>query len=163
MNLYYKLNLIRDMNNDQCKSKKEIRKMLHPTLENQFLPDNEKPVTATVTNLDLMFTQKHKVKVEPKFFSRFKEFNKMPPSNLDVPIIRNSSPYISEEELVRQEYLKSKEKWIDNKSFKNYFGQATHTTNFIPNYVTITPSEPPILHKFREIEQNKWIGNNFKF
>jgi hypothetical protein len=80
-----------------------------------------------------------------------------------VPIIRNSSPYISEEELHRQEYIKSKERWMIPKQFQSYFGKASHSNNFIPNYVTITPSEPPILHKFRDTERDRWLDGNFKF
>jgi len=43
-------------------------------------------------------------------------------------------------------------KRISNNEFKTFFGKATtglKKGNFIPNYVTATPSEPPMLHKFR--------------
>lgn len=115
----------------------------------------------------LFDTKRSKLKTEPMFYTRYKDFAKLPPSNLDVPVIRNASPYISEEELIRKEYLASKQKWIDSKQFKNYFGKASSLGDkerYIPNYVTITPSEPPILHKFRDIDRDKWVDeNNFKF
>jgi len=47
--------------------------------------------------------------------------------------------------------VKAKEKRIVNKDFKSFFGKATTGLlkgNFIPNYVTATPSDPPMLHKF---------------
>jgi hypothetical protein len=36
--------------------------------------------------------------------------------------------------------------------FRSSFGVATtnNENNYIKNYVTATPSEPPLLHKFRE-------------
>ena len=34
--------------------------------------------------------------------------------------------------------------------------------NFIQNYVMATPSEPPVCHKFREVNKNKWITNFIK-
>ena len=115
----------------------------------------------------LFSTNKKKIKTDPKFYTRFKEFAQLPPPNLDVPVIRNASPYISEEELFRKEYIKSKAKWMSTQQFKNYFGKASSLADaerYIPNYVTITPSEPPILHKFRNVDRDKWIDDkNFKF
>lgn len=45
------------------------------------------------------------------------------------------------------------------------FGKATTNAdkNFIKNYVTATPSEPPMLHKFRtEARKEEWVGGPFK-
>ena len=81
----------------------------------------------------------------------------MPETNFEIPIIRNSSPYITEENLA-QKLQEERKKYG---TFKSYFGVAsTGLTkgNFIPNYVTITPSEPPILHKFRDENRENWIG-----
>lgn len=38
MNVYFKLNLIKDMQSKHHKSKKEIRQMLHPTVDENQLP-----------------------------------------------------------------------------------------------------------------------------
>ena len=86
------------------------------------------------------------------FFNRYSEFqNSYPASNFDIPIIRNASPYVSEEEMIRKENMKSKEMWVTDKDFLRNFGKATinNEHNFIPNYVSMDPSPPPILHKFR--------------
>ena len=98
-------------------------------------------------------------------FSRYKDFLKMPQYSLDKvriygylnlkqPSIRNASPYVGDEwEHYRQKDLESKKKWIDkSKDFKTMFGTATtnNEKNFIKNYVTATPSNPPMLHQFRE-------------
>jgi hypothetical protein len=165
MNIYYQLNLLRDMTSHRPSSKRDIRKMLHPSLEEKQLPPETEDMVGTKAKLSNMFKKKIKVKINPKYYTRFGEFKKMPPTNLDVPVIRNSSPYISEEELYRRQYLEGKKKWVVPDKFKTYFGKASSdgSSNYIPNYVTITPSEPPILHKFRDMEKEKWIDKNFKF
>ena len=139
--------------------------MLHPGIEDENLPRSNNNLVGTKAHIKNMFVKKKRIKVDPKYYTRYKEFKKLPPSNLDVPVIRNASPYISEEELYRKEYIDSKNKWVDTQAFKNYFGKASSSasSNFIPNYVTITPSEPPILHKFRDLTKEKWMDENFKF
>ncbi len=166
MNVYYQLNLLKDMNSTKNSSKKDIRQMLHPALEDDNLPKTTQNLVGTKAHIQNMFlTNKTRIKISPKFYSRHQEFAKLPKTNLDVPVIRNASPYVSEEELYRKEYIQSKKNWVGQKSFKNYFGKASSSTssNFIPNYVTITPSEPPILHKFRDLEREKWVDENFKY
>lgn len=169
MDVYYKMNLIKDMHSDHHKSKKEIRQMLHPTIEHeQLLPEGaEVQLTAPHSMLNSLFSNsKTKIKTKPMFYNRNKEFAKLPPTNLDVPVIRNASPYIGEEELIRKEYIKNKKKWVVPSQFKNFFGKASSLADkerYIPNYVTITPSEPPILHKFRDMDRGKWVDkSNFK-
>ena len=166
MNIFYQLNLLKDMYSTTNNSKKDIRKMLHPAIDEENMPKYNNNLVGTKAHIKNMFVKKKKIKFNPKYYSRFKEFAKMPPSNLDVPVIRNASPYINEEELYRKEYLASKNKWIGGKnSFKSYFGKASSSSssNFIPNYVTITPSEPPLLHKFRDMDRERWLDLNFKF
>lgn len=58
MNVYFKLNLMRDMQNDKWKSKKEIRKMLHPTLEDQYLPNQDSVMSGLKTHMDTIFFPK---------------------------------------------------------------------------------------------------------
>lgn len=165
MNVYYQLNLLKDMHSSKNSTKKDIRQMLHPAIEEDNLPKTNQNLVGAKAHIKNMFSTKTRLRIDPKFYSRHKEFTKMPPTNLDVPIIRNASPYISEEELYRKEYLQSKNKWMSKNSFKNYFGKASSSksSNFIPNYVTITPSEPPILHKFRDMDREQWMDENFKF
>lgn len=87
----------------------------------------------------------------------------MPPSNFEIPIINNSSPFTTEEEKRRDEEKEAKKNWIGDKNFKKFFGKAStglKKGNFIPNYVTMTPSEPALLHKFRKDERKKWVVEN---
>lgn len=163
MNVFFKLNLIKELGDSRGKTKREIRKMLHPTLKEEQLPNENDSLINKHLWMNSLFLNKNKLKIEPKFFTRFNEFNRFPPSNFDVPIIRNSSPYVNEEQVKRQEFIESKKKWVDDRQFKSYFSKATKSDNFIPNYVTMTPSEPPILHKFRVVKREEWLNEDFKF
>lgn len=71
--------------------------------------------------------------------------------------IRNSSPYISEEEKRLQEYIQDKKNWIDKKGFVSSVGHYSFHPNYIKNYVQLTPSESPLNHKFREVQKSKWM------
>ncbi len=66
--------------------------------------------------------------------------------------MRNASPYVGcEEEQMRKSDAMDKKNWLIKKGFKAQIGQSTtaNENNFIKNYVTATPSDPPMLHKFR--------------
>jgi hypothetical protein len=63
---------------------------------------------------------------------------------------------LSDEERARKYYYDDKKKWINQKGFKKYFGNAK--SYFIPTYVVRTPGEIPLLHKFRTVEKNRWVG-----
>lgn len=72
--------------------------------------------------------------------------------------IRNSSPYIDEEEKRFQEYHLNKKKWLVNDGFITSVGNKhKRNNNFIPNYVYLTPSESPLNHRFRDIKKDNWI------
>lgn len=162
MNVYYKLNLLKDLDNNKGNTRREIRKMLHPTISEDQLPDEKESLISTNMQLNSLFKKRLKYGTTPRFYSRYKEFNKLPETNFDVPVITNSSPYISEEQVYRKEFLENKQGWLYNE-FKTYFSKASKTDNFIQNYVTMTPSEPPLLHKFRVVQKKKWIDHDFKF
>ena len=73
-------------------------------------------------------------------------------------ITNDGSPYISEEEKYLKERIKDKIKWINKKGFFNCVGKATSNKSYvIKNYVSQTPSLPPILHNFRPCDKSKWI------
>jgi hypothetical protein len=87
---------------------------------------------------------------------------------LEKPTIRNASPYVGDDwEQYRKKEIDSKSKWVDpeKKPFKNSFGTATTNSDkyFIKNYVTATPSNPPMLHQFRDDKKDNWIYGPFKF
>ena len=73
--------------------------------------------------------------------------------------MRISAPYITYEELRAREAKVSKKKWIDHKGFLACVKNHPEETA-IPNYVNITPSDPPNSHKFREVKKKNWISNN---
>jgi hypothetical protein len=60
-----------------------------------------------------------------------------------------------------------KNKWVSRNDFKGHIGRATTGQGFDidPNnttYVSRAPSDPPILHKFREASPKKWLFGKFK-
>ncbi len=79
-------------------------------------------------------------------------------------ILRISTPYISDDDKLRLEYKQNKSIWIVNNDFSKYIGKATISKpTFIPNYVSMTPSDPPLSYQFREIKKEKWVAKkNFK-
>ena len=100
MNAFFKLNLIKDLGDIRGK-KREIRKMFHSTLIEEQLPNENDSLINKHLLVNSLFSDKNKLRIEPKFFTRFNDFSKLPPSNFDVPIIRNSSPYVNEEQVKR--------------------------------------------------------------
>ena len=78
-------------------------------------------------------------------------------------MIRCSSPYLTDEEKHKKEFLESKKQWTNkqqdfNRVFSKYDG-----TNFIPNYVNLTSSPPISDMKYRTLDRNKWVNPNKDF
>ena len=74
--------------------------------------------------------------------------------------LRNSSPYISDNEKRILEEKENKKHFYDqHKSFVTSVGKYSMKPNFIPNYVGMTPSENPKTHAFRNVDKKKWITN----
>ena len=73
--------------------------------------------------------------------------------------LRNSSPYISENEKRILEEKENKKHFFRHKNFVTSVGKYSMKPNFIPNYVGMTPSENPKNHEFRNVNKNKWITN----
>ena len=74
--------------------------------------------------------------------------------------LRNSSPYISDNEKRILEERENKKHFFDkHKNFITSVGKYSMKPNFIPNYVGMTPSENPKNHAFRNVDRNKWITN----
>ena len=142
--------------------------MLHPTLGEEYLPKPRKNLPPGFMTLNSIFSDDVETKRTKKLkmgqnkpHSSYNYFQKLPPSNFDVPVITNASPYDNgEEERYRKEQVMKKKSWVSSQNFKLFFGKASagKSDNFIPNYVTITPSNPPLLHKFRKENRKKWVG-----
>ena len=79
-------------------------------------------------------------------------------------IITNDSPYRDSLSKEYNEKLKNQKMWIVKKNFNVFIGKASSIRNSrrneIKNYVMRTPSLPPSLYNFREINKNKWIGKS---
>ncbi len=74
---------------------------------------------------------------------------------------RISAPYMSAEE--KRLYYENKDKvnWIDKKGFNSQTSLfAARKLPFIKNYVGASPSNPPVLYKFRSVEKKRWIGKS---
>lgn len=71
--------------------------------------------------------------------------------------LRNSSPYISEEDKYLMESNEDKKNWINKKGFCVSVGNYSNKYKLIDNYVTKEPSESPLNHKFRSENKKKWI------
>ena len=67
-------------------------------------------------------------------------------------------PYMSAEEKYLKEAYEDKVNWICKQNFIVSVVHYKMKDNFIKNYVSATPSEPPLCHKFREVNKNKWIN-----
>lgn len=78
----------------------------------------------------------------------------------DQVYIRNSSPYLSEDDKQRMEMKKNKRYWIARKGFFNAVGNNNMKQNDIKNFVNATPSESPLVYKFRRVNKTKWISGN---
>ena len=71
------------------------------------------------------------------------------------------SPFMSGEEKYFREKFLDKKNWINKDGFIVSVGKyKMKDNNFIPNYVSATPSEPPLNHRYRDIDKNKWINKN---
>ena len=73
--------------------------------------------------------------------------------------LRNSSPYIDEEEKRIIEERENKKKFLNGKGFYTAVGKYSMPPNYISNYVQLSPSENPATHKFRNTNKKKWMTN----
>ena len=71
--------------------------------------------------------------------------------------IRNSSPYVADYELRVKKEKEDKKNWYDQKGFILSVGRYSMKPTYIANYVTLTKSESPLNHKFRNVEKKKWM------
>ena len=71
--------------------------------------------------------------------------------------LRNSSPYLSEEDKRIMSERESKKKFITPKGFCCSVGKYSCPPKYISNYVQMTPSENPSTYRFRPVNKLKWI------
>jgi hypothetical protein len=68
--------------------------------------------------------------------------------------------YINSNEKYYCDKIFDTKNWLYKKGFINNTGKYNINNNyyFIKNYVAATPSEPPLLHNFREVYKKQWIN-----
>lgn len=71
--------------------------------------------------------------------------------------LRNSSPYLSEEDKRIISERESRKKFLTPKGFCCSVGKYSCPPKYISNYVQMTPSENPSTYRFRPINKLKWI------
>ena len=71
-----------------------------------------------------------------------------------------SFPFMSQEEKYIREKFLDKKNWLNKKGFLVSVGKYKMKYNYIPNYVNATPSESPLLHKYRDVNKKRWINRN---
>jgi hypothetical protein len=71
--------------------------------------------------------------------------------------LRNSSPYLSEEDIRVINERERRKKFLTPKGFCCSVGKYSCPPKFIPNYVQMSPSENPSTYRFRPVNKKKWI------
>ena len=71
--------------------------------------------------------------------------------------LRNSSPYLSEEDKRIINERERRKKFLTPKGFCCSVGKYSCPPKFIPNYVQMSPSENPSTYRFRPVNKKKWI------
>ena len=71
--------------------------------------------------------------------------------------LRNSSPYLSEEEKRIMSERESRKKFMTPNGFCVSVGKYSCPPKYISNYVQMTPSENPSTYRFRQVNKLKWI------
>ena len=66
-------------------------------------------------------------------------------------------PYMNAEEKYYRDKFLDKKDWLNKNGFLPYANKRSNN-NFISNYVTATPSESPLLYKYRNVSKDKWIN-----
>lgn len=74
--------------------------------------------------------------------------------------MRSSGPYETEDERRRRELAESKKLWVAKKDFDTVFSSRI-SPQLMVNYITMDPSDPPSLHKFRTENKKRWLAGKF--
>ena len=80
-------------------------------------------------------------------------------NNMKLPSIRSSSPYLSLDDYRRVEMKLNRQKWLTKRGFISSVSNSNDGARDIKNYVHETPSESPLLHRFRSINRQKWMDH----
>lgn len=120
---------------------------------------NEEDIKSNhINNINFSMNEKKNFAIkQSKIFNKQQEIlDKINPSFNSI-----SNPYMNNIELERIGEINLKEKFIDKQGFnlsltKNYLGKVIKP---LDNYVNLTPSDPPVLHKFRTTNKKLWMSS----
>ena len=145
------------------KQQSEIRALLHPGYPISSMPRSKtrsesafgkKVVKLSVKRVS--YTSIHK----PEPVDPFPKTRTTNYPNLGLTVANDGAQYQDPEVKKRAEARESKAKWVSNRDFEVAFSRKAPAA--IPNYVRLTPSEPPGLHQFRTEDKEKWLAGQFK-
>lgn len=102
-------------------------------------------------------------RIKSNFLKKYKKYDKDLNTFADNPSIRCSSPYATQEQLKRREFIKSKKFWVSSEDFKRYFGKKAENDRIKEKrknekYITDKYTDPKNINLYRIIDKNKWIS-----
>ena len=102
-------------------------------------------------------------RIKSNFLKKYKKYDKDLNTYADNPSIRRSSAYLTQEQIKRREFIKSKKFWISSVDFKRYFGKKSENDrikekNKNEQYISDKYIEPSQSNILRIIDKNKWIS-----
>ncbi len=99
-------------------------------------------------------------RIKSNYNKKFKKYDNDLNSYFESPGIRQSSAYITLEQVRRKELLRSKKFWVSKNDFKRYFGKNSKSKDKINNnnYISDKYNDPS--QSFRVVDKKKWITKN---
>ena len=102
-------------------------------------------------------------RIKSNFLKKYKKYDKDLNTYAESPSIRRSSAYVTQEQIRRREFLKSKKNWVSSADFKRYFGKSTNTSKSKDegkkeNYISDKYIEPTQVLLYRVVDKSKWIS-----
>ena len=102
-------------------------------------------------------------RIKSNFLKKYKKYDKDLNSYADYPSIRCSSAYVTQEQIKRREFFKSKKFWVSAVDFKRYFGKKTENDRIKENKKNENPIndkyiEPTTSNIYRIVDKSKWVS-----
>lgn len=102
-------------------------------------------------------------RIKSNFLKKYKKYDKDLNTYADNPSIRRSSSYCTQEQIRRQEFLKSQKLWISTEDFKRYFSKNSASNPMKEKkknekYISNIYIEPSKINLYRIVNKNKWVS-----
>lgn len=162
---------------------RQFMSILTEFFKSKSLPFNAIISNKTLGSYDILFQNEKLSKDFQEYFKQYSKSSrnkedKLPPlssqsvkcfskkilvkrgfNELEKKLIKNASfKYMNYEEKKRFEEILKKKNWLSKEGFLVSVGNYSIKERDISNYVTITPSEPPVNYKYRVINKKKWMN-----